>query len=532
MPTLYQSESLPDINQATLFYEKYEPREELGSGISSVVRRCISRENNNEYAVKIIDLTGGNLEQHSNDYDQIDYTILKRIQNEVNILRKVRGKPNIIHMVESFRTSAYYFIVFELMERGELFDYLTLEVSLSEHRCRNIMKQIFNALKILHNHKIIHRDVKMENVLMSNDLSLKLTDYGLSLELPDNFMDQYNLFHNSSPEDQEKMSSNTCPKLLDEMVGTPCYMAPEMLEASMFEDAAGYSYPVDLWACGVILYTLLTGGKQPFYARKIQHLVRKIMNCDYSLEIPELEFISEEAKSLISGLLNPDPLTRLTAEQALNSEFILQTERRRIKNELVRRISSVSSNSGIEKLSRAESQDSLISENNRILPQNPDLNALESCQNSALLTSLLNDSIELKKKNENPKYSTPKKELDTLDSSIGINVGENNSDYCEDIWSHKQKSNFNPRQKFKQIIWVVRACLRWRNLGHQRISSDSLALIAKTRPYEHQAMRHIIDQTSYSLYRHWLNNETFDNSHALLFENSPKILQDRLQQMG
>ena len=94
-----------------------------------------------------------------------------------------------------------------------------------------------------------------------------------------------------------------------------------------------------------------------------------------------------------------------------------------------------------------------------------------------------------------------------------------------------QKSSFrclSPLKKFKTLSWVIRASIRWRNLGHERLDSESLAELAKRRPYDHKSMRHLIDQATFNIYGHWLSRGGCDNSHALLFENSPKIVQERL----
>lgn len=469
--TLYQTDTLPNLKQATLFYEKYEPREQLGVGISSVVRRCISRETGQEYAVKIIDLTGQglncdnpnpvqdktfgrievpSLEQQHQDLEskescikeKIDLEILHRVENEVKLLRSMRGKPDIIYLVESFKTSAYYFLVFELMNRGELFDYLTSEVSLSENRCRRIMKQIFNALRILHNYKIIHRDVKMENILIDNNLCIKLTDFGLSVQCSNN------------------------NETFTDMLGTVLYMSPEMMEACMFDDAPGYSYPVDMWACGVIMYTLLTGGKPPFYARKSNRLARKIMNCEYSLDVSELEDVSQEAKNLIAGLLCYDTNKRLTANQAYNHPFIRE-------------------------LYNCDKDTSLEQENY----ERTKTLSLQSCDiEDVPITEIRSDSG-----------------CNILDESL--------IDETEILNTRKRALS-----KFRKLVYVTIATIKLRNLGQNRISSHSLANLAKSRPYDHKSMRHLIDQSTYDIYGHWLNTNGIDNSHALLFENTIKIV--------
>lgn len=297
--TVYDDSTLPAEALASEFYDKYEPREQLGSGGSSVVRRCISKENGEEYAVKIIDLTGG-----AGGVRQ-DADIVRFVENEVSILEMVSGRRNCIRMVSCLRTQAYYFIIFELMPRGELFDYLTKQISLPETAVRKTMWQIFKAMQTLHSQNIIHRDVKMENLLLDNDLNLKITDFGFAQLLESNSQRLY------------------------ELCGTVSYMAPEMLRSNIDQDNGavpqGYGIPVDMWACGVIMYTLFMG-RAPFYHRKEIVVLRKIMNCDYSILGPEWASVSPAAKNLIAKCLTLNVEDRISSEEALKHEFFSEAD--------------------------------------------------------------------------------------------------------------------------------------------------------------------------------------------------------------
>ena len=137
--SVYDDSSLPAQALASEFYDNYEPREQLGSGGSSIVRRCISKENGQEYAVKIIDLTGGQGSSHQ------DQDIVRFVENEISLLKRVSGQKNCIRMIKYFKTQAYYFIIFELMKKGELFHYLTKEITLDENKARRLMHQIFKS---------------------------------------------------------------------------------------------------------------------------------------------------------------------------------------------------------------------------------------------------------------------------------------------------------------------------------------------------------------------------------------------------
>ncbi|KAJ1524415.1 hypothetical protein ONE63_010914 [Megalurothrips usitatus] len=281
---------LPDKDAAKEFYAKYEPKEILGRGISSTVRRCIEKETGIEYAAKIIDLSND-----SHDGGGDGKTMLEATIEEVKILRLVAGHPYIIEMHDVFESSTFIFLVFELCKNGELFDYLTTVVTLSEKKTRYIMRQLFEALKYVHSKNIVHRDLKPENILLDDNLNIKLTDFGFARVLQQGL------------------------KLTD-LCGTPGYLAPEVLKCNMFEEAEGYEKEVDLWACGVIMYTLLVGCP-PFWHRKQMVMLRNIMEGKYSFTSPEWADISEPPKDLIRKLLVVDPKKRISIDEALDHPF-------------------------------------------------------------------------------------------------------------------------------------------------------------------------------------------------------------------
>ncbi|CAG7822899.1 unnamed protein product [Allacma fusca] len=203
---------LPDQDAAKEFYAKYEPKEVLGRGVSSTVRRCIEKETGREYAAKIIDL--------SNE-DNNAQCVRESTLSEVHILRLVAGHPYIIELHDVFESTTFIFLVFELCRNGELFDYLTNVVTLSEKKTKYIMKQLFEALQFVHSKNIVHRDLKPENILLDDNFNVKLTDFGFAKIL--------------KPDE----------KLFD-LCGTPGYLAPEMLRCNMFEIDEGYEQTVDM----------------------------------------------------------------------------------------------------------------------------------------------------------------------------------------------------------------------------------------------------------------------------------------------
>jgi len=276
---------VPQENDEPDFYSLYEAREILGDGLSSVVRRCIHKDSQRELAVKIID----KFSDKGADVKGID--IATQVKNEVKTLSKLKGHPHIINLEDFYESSAFLFLIFELAKGGELFNYLTKEVTIPEKICRRMVWQLLQAVQHMHGNDIVHRDLKPENILLDEDHGIVLSDFGFATHCSDS------------------------DHLFDTM-GTPAYFAPEVLKCIIYEEFEGYGKAVDLWACGVILYTLLVG-QGPFWHRRETIMFRNILNANYKFHSPEFDDISDGPKDLIKKLLVLDPVARYTAEQAL-----------------------------------------------------------------------------------------------------------------------------------------------------------------------------------------------------------------------
>lgn len=120
-----------------------------------------------------------------------------------------------------FESNTFIFLVFELCKNGELFDYLTSVVTLSEKKTRYIMRQVFEGLQHVHTRGVVHRDLKPENILLDDNLNVKITDFGFAKKLANG-------------------------EVLHDLCGTPGYLAPETLRCNMIEGAPGYSFEVDM----------------------------------------------------------------------------------------------------------------------------------------------------------------------------------------------------------------------------------------------------------------------------------------------
>jgi len=285
-----EKEGVLDASLAASFYAKYDPKEVLGTGASSTVRRCICKDTKEEFAVKILDLNSG--------YDTSEVLKLECLR-EVSVLKQIAGHSNIIKLQDMYEGEAYVFMVFELCKGGELFDYLTKMVTLSEKRTRMIMRQLIDAVSFVHSKGIVHRDLKPENILLDADMNVKLTDFGFAVFLTDK-------------------------EELQETRGTPGYLAPEVLRCGYYEGQPPYGQAVDIWACGVIMYTLLVGFP-PFWNRKEYLMLRQIMTGVYAFPSPEWDEISDVAKDMIRCMLVVDPEARIKPAEALNHEFFTQS---------------------------------------------------------------------------------------------------------------------------------------------------------------------------------------------------------------
>eukprot|EP01135_Chromosphaera_perkinsii_P001464 Nk52_evm4s174 gene=Nk52_evmTU4s174 len=273
-------------SDAESFYRLYELDEELGRGLSSTVRRCRRISSQEEYAVKIIEKS---MTEEEDVFIHSEISILKYLSKH--------SYEYIIQLIDTFETCTHFFLVFELATGGELFQVLTERVCFSEDQAKVLMSQILKAIAKMHELNIVHRDMKLENILLTSTGTVKVSDFGFA-----RFID--------------------ADILLTELLGTPGYLSPELIECNLYTNSGiGYGKPVDMWACGVIMYTLLVGFP-PFWSNNRITLMKSIMHGDYQFISPYWDSISEEAKELISFLLCVDQHQRLTAENALQHQWL------------------------------------------------------------------------------------------------------------------------------------------------------------------------------------------------------------------
>eukprot|EP00826_Nyctotherus_ovalis_P020235 TRINITY_DN1633_c0_g4_i1.p1 TRINITY_DN1633_c0_g4~~TRINITY_DN1633_c0_g4_i1.p1 ORF type:complete len:329 (+),score=84.74 TRINITY_DN1633_c0_g4_i1:345-1331(+) len=198
--------------------------------------------------------------------------------------------PNVIRFEHFFEDEDNVYILLEICHNQTMNELLRRRKRLIELEVQCYFLQMIAGVKYLHQHRVIHRDLKLGNLFLTDKMELKLADFGLATKL----------------EFDGDRKRTVC--------GTPNYIAPEILSGKQ-----GHSYEVDIWSIGVILYTLLIG-KPPFETSDVKTTYRRIKANAYTF--PEHIKISENSKDLISRILCLDPAKRLTLGQILDHPFI------------------------------------------------------------------------------------------------------------------------------------------------------------------------------------------------------------------
>ncbi|KAI9139347.1 kinase-like domain-containing protein [Paraphysoderma sedebokerense] len=228
-----------------------------------------------ELAIKMIDkqkIKAANLKQ--------------RVANEVEIHKQL-SHPSILSLFTFFEDSDNVYLVMELCENGELYTYLqNREKPLNEAEARFVLIQVIKGLMYLHSRGIIHRDLKLSNLLLTRDYDVKIADFGLATKV-------------QGPTGEQKT-----------MCGTPNYISPEIVSRQP------YSFAADVWSLGCLMVTLLTG-KPPFESEQVLNTLNKVSRADYTLP----DTVSFDARNLIQRLLQLDPKKRLPLDRILHQSF-------------------------------------------------------------------------------------------------------------------------------------------------------------------------------------------------------------------
>ncbi|XP_057695961.1 serine/threonine-protein kinase SIK2 isoform X2 [Corythoichthys intestinalis] len=245
----------------------YDIERTLGKGNFAVVKLARHRITKTEVAIKIIDKT------------QLDAVNLEKIYREVQIM-KMLDHPHIIKLYQVMETKNMLYLVTEYAKNGEIFDYLAKHGRLSEMEARRKFWQILSAVEYCHNRKIVHRDLKAENLLLDSHMNIKIADFGFG-----------NFFQPGEP--------------LATWCGSPPYAAPEVFEGQQYEGPQ-----LDIWSMGVVLYVLVCGAL-PFDGPTLPVLRQRVLEGRFRIPY----FMTEDCEHLIRRMLVLDPSKRLSVAQ-------------------------------------------------------------------------------------------------------------------------------------------------------------------------------------------------------------------------
>lgn len=297
----------------------YALDKQIGAGSFGAVRIGFDISTGAKRAVKVV--------QRTSNVKELEF-----VQREIDVLLSI-SHPHVVRTHDIFDEKDKIYMVMDFVEGGDLFDYMARKTHLSEISAKLVIWQMLQGLHYLHENNIVHRDIKPENVLMAsvNPLVVQITDFGFA-----NFVDP----------------SSSAPQTdLKSMVGTGCYMAPEIM------DARGHGKPVDIFSTGVVMFRLLSS-KLPFRGMTMRECYKQAMNEGADFFTREWGGVSTEAKQLCGTMLSSDPDKRPSAERALahawfsdDTEF--KTELDRVDNilalESVKSLDSIKSKASLNR---------------------------------------------------------------------------------------------------------------------------------------------------------------------------------------
>ncbi|XP_032234562.2 calcium/calmodulin-dependent protein kinase type II subunit gamma isoform X2 [Nematostella vectensis] len=259
----------------------------LGEGSFAKVYKCIERKTQAPFALKEFDTK-------NEEYDE------GTVQTEIKIWKDLQH-DRIVRLYASFRTGKYLYFVMDFLAGGNLLEDMLGRQKYSEKEAASLLRQILEALQYLHSRKIVHRDVKPDNILLSGKLTgakrpviAKIGDFGFAVKLP---------------RDRDVICCQ--PK------GAPMYLAPE----TILEDPIGC--PVDSWSCGILLHTLIVG-YPPFWNEDNEKMLLAAVRGQFSLTSPCWNGVSQLCKNLIKNLLTVNSSQRITPMNALKHPWIFK----------------------------------------------------------------------------------------------------------------------------------------------------------------------------------------------------------------
>ncbi|XP_031369547.1 serine/threonine-protein kinase MARK2-like isoform X12 [Apis dorsata] len=253
---------------------KYKLLKTIGKGNFAKVKLAKHVPTGKEVAIKIIDKT------------QLNPGSLQKLFREVRIM-KMLDHPNIVKLFQVIETEKTLYLVMEYASGGEVFDYLVLHGRMKEKEARAKFRQIVSAVQYCHQKKIIHRDLKAENLLLDSEMNIKIADFGFSNEF-------------------------TPGNKLDTFCGSPPYAAPELFQGKKYDGPE-----VDVWSLGVILYTLVSGSL-PFDGSTLRELRERVLRGKYRIPF----YMSTDCENLLKKFLVLNPTKRASLETIMKDKWM------------------------------------------------------------------------------------------------------------------------------------------------------------------------------------------------------------------
>ena len=252
----------------------------LGKGAYGKVNLCLHTLTGRLVAIKSINKSKITKERQK-----------QKIKIETSIMKTLSDSNNIVKVFETYETKKHICIVMEYICAGDLLSYIKKRSKLTETVAKFIFKQIILALQYIHSHNIVHRDIKLDNILIDLDNNIKICDFGVSKILKKG-------------------------ELMFDQCGTPTYIAPEILKNRGYE-----GFGVDIWSAGVVLYSMLSG-TVPFKGGDLKELNKLIIEGDYKT----INHISKEANHLLKCLLEVEPKNRIKIEDILVHPWMINVD--------------------------------------------------------------------------------------------------------------------------------------------------------------------------------------------------------------
>ncbi|KAI3638604.1 hypothetical protein MIR68_003102 [Amoeboaphelidium protococcarum] len=268
----HEGEVNPDLSLQGIGNYAFEKT--IGQGNFAKVKLAKHKLTGQEVAIKIIDKT------------TLDEKKLGKLHREVRIM-KMLNHPNIVKLFEVIETKHTLFLVMEYVNGGELYDYLVAHGRMKEKDARVKFRQILSAVNYCHQKRVIHRDLKAENLLLDANLNIKIADFGFS--------------NNYQPDGQ-----------LDTFCGSPPYAAPELFQGRKYVGPE-----VDVWSLGVILYVLCTGCL-PFDGKDLKEMREVVCRGRYKVPF----YLSDTCEKLLRKFLVRDPTKRSTLDVVSDDAWI------------------------------------------------------------------------------------------------------------------------------------------------------------------------------------------------------------------